>query len=144
MTTHPMMCTTGEMAEPRDMTLALHRVVVLGAHPVEASFSLPFCSPPPCPPPRAGKLVVHKRLPESQQQNSLPRVPYSTEATSPILGPLCNYRNCEFLRKLFLTICISSWSWLLIVTIICWNHVTSHGGSGEKLYCGLGDAQISH
>lgn len=94
MTTHPMMCTTGEMAEPRDMTLALHRVVVLGAHPVEASFSLPFCSPPPCPPPRAGKLVVHKRLPESQQQNSLPRVPrgdaWLRHHSTPNSGKLCS------------------------------------------------------
>lgn len=75
-TTHPMMCTTGETAEPRDVTLALHWEslswgLILWWH------HFPCHSAPCCPPhpPGLAKLVVHKWLPESQQQNSLPGVP---------------------------------------------------------------------
>lgn len=85
MTTHPMMRTTGEMAEPRDMTLALHRVVVLGAHPVEASFS-----PPPCPPPRAGKAggaQTAPRISATEQPSQSPA--WGCLATSPQHPKFC-------------------------------------------------------
>lgn len=88
--THPMKCTTGETAEPRDVTLALHWEslswgLILWWH------HFPCHSAPtlPSPPPGLAKLVLYKWLPESQQQQPSRSPAWGYPATSPYHPKFC-------------------------------------------------------